>query len=83
MLLNSDVNHQTMTPKSIGSHLAPYSIFFKRKTTVAHAFASALAPSDEFDKEKVETALDALGQKNLRQLTCVYCEKLEFDRNAA
>ena len=65
-----------MTPKSIGSHLAPYSIFFKRKTTVAHAFASALAPSDEFDKEKVETALDALGQKNLRQLTCVYCEKL-------
>ena len=65
-----------MTPKSIRSHLAPYSIFSKRRTTVAHAFASALAPSDEFDKERVEAALDALGQKNLKQLTCVYCGKL-------
>lgn len=65
-----------MTPKSIRSHLAPYSIFSKRKTTVAHAFASALAPSDEFDKERVEAALDALGQKNLKQLTCVYCGEL-------
>jgi hypothetical protein len=50
-----------MTPKSIRSHLAPYSIFSKRKTTIAHAFASALAPSDEFDKEKVEAALKELG----------------------
>lgn len=65
-----------MTPKSIRSHLAPYSIFSKRKTTVAHAFASALAPSDQYDKEKIETALDALGQKNLKQLSCVYCERL-------
>jgi hypothetical protein len=65
-----------MTPKSIRSHLAPYSIFSKRQTTVAHAFASALAPSDEFDKEKVGAALNALGQKNLKQLTCVYCGKL-------
>ena len=65
-----------MTLKSIRSHLAPYSIFSKRKTTVTHAFASALAPSDEFDKERVEAALDALGQKNLKQLTCVYCSKL-------
>ena len=65
-----------MTPKSIRSHLAPYSIFSKRKTTVAHAFASALAPSDEYDKGKIEAALDALGQKNLNQLSCVYCERL-------
>ena len=65
-----------MTPKSISSHLAPYSIFSKRKTTVAHAFASALAPSDEYDKEKIEAALVALGQKNLTQLSCVYCERL-------
>lgn len=64
-----------MTPKSIRSHLAPYSIFSKRKTTIAHAFASALAPSDEFDEKKVEAALEALGQKSLKRLTCVYCGK--------
>jgi len=63
-----------MTPKSIRSHLAPYSIFSKRKTTVAHAFASALAPTDEYNEEKIEAALNALGQKNLKQLSCVYCE---------
>ncbi len=63
-----------MTPKSIRSHLAPYSIFSKRKATVAHAFASALAPSDEYDEEKIEAALNALGQKDLKQLSCVYCE---------
>ncbi|MBU3898177.1 MAG: HNH endonuclease [Gammaproteobacteria bacterium] len=63
-----------MTPKSIRSHLAPYSIFSKRKTTVAHAFASALAPSDEYDEKKIEAALNALGQKDLKQLSCVYCE---------
>lgn len=65
-----------MTPKSIRSHLAPYSIFSKRRTTIAHAFASALAPSEEFDQEKVEAALNALGQKNLQLLTCIYCGNL-------
>jgi hypothetical protein len=65
-----------MTPKSIRSHLTPYSIFSKRKTTIAHAFASALAPSHEYNEKKIEAALDALGQKNLMQLSCVYCEGL-------
>ena len=60
-----------MTPKSIRSHLAPYSIFSKRKTTVAHAFASALAPLDEYDEDKLKVALDALGQKNFDPLSCV------------
>lgn len=64
-----------MTPKTIRSHLAPYSIFSKRKTTIAHAFASALAPSDEYDEAKVEAALEALGQQNFKQLSCVYCER--------
>jgi len=64
-----------MTPKSIRSHLAPYLISSKRKTTIAHAFASALAPSDEYDEAKIEAALNALGQKNLKQLSCVYCER--------
>lgn len=64
-----------MTPKTIRSHLAPYSILSKRKTTIAHAFASALAPSDEYDEARIDAALEALGQKNLKQLFCVYCEK--------
>lgn len=64
-----------MTPKTIRSHLAPYSIFSKRKTTIAHAFASALAPSDEYDEAKIQAALEALGQQNLKQLSCVYCER--------
>jgi hypothetical protein len=64
-----------MTPKSIRSHLKPYSINSKRRTTVAHAFASALAPCDEFDQAKVEKALIALGQKDLNRLSCVYCDR--------
>lgn len=64
-----------MTPKSIRSHLLSYSIVSKRKTTIAHAFASALAPSDVYDEKTVESALVALGQKNLKQLSCVYCEE--------
>ncbi len=64
-----------MTPKSIRSHLAPYLIFSKRKTTVAYAFAyafaSALAHSDEYDEDKLKVALDALRQKNFGQLSCV------------
>jgi hypothetical protein len=64
-----------MTPKSISSHLAPYSIFAKRRTTVAHAFASALAPTDDYDKDVVWEALKALGQSNKKELVCVYCDK--------
>ena len=64
-----------MNPKSIRSHLKPYSISAKRRTTVAHAFASALGPCDEYDQEKVERALIALGQKDLNHLACVYCQR--------
>jgi hypothetical protein len=62
-----------MKPKSIRSHLKPYKILAKRRTTIAHAFASALAPTDEYCEEVVNEALTALGQKNLNELTCVYC----------
>lgn len=64
-----------MTPKSIKSHLKPYSIEKKRRTTIAHAFASALAPSDTYDKKEIEEALERLGQTNLKKLACVYCGK--------
>ena len=65
-----------MTPKSICKHLAPYSIYSKRKTTIAHAFASALAPTSRYDEKRVEDALLALGQNNLKAHICVYCGKL-------
>lgn len=55
--------------------MKPYSINSKRRTTVAHAFASALAPCDVYDPARVEAALIALGQKDLKQLSCVYCER--------
>lgn len=61
-----------MRARSIASHLKPYSILKKRRTTIAHAFASALAPTDLYDEDKVIAALKALRQDpdNLR---CVYC----------
>lgn len=63
-----------MKPDSIRSHLTPYSIFNKRRTTIAHAFASALAPSDPYVESEVIEALRALGQTDLKQLLCVYCK---------
>lgn len=61
-----------MKANSVISHLKPYSIFERRRTTIAHAFASALAPTDIYDPEKVHAALRALGQ-NPENLHCVYC----------
>lgn len=64
--------------KSITSHMArpekPYSIYAKRHTTISNAFASAIAPTDVFNKSAVDAALIALGQKDLEALTCVYCD---------
>jgi 5-methylcytosine-specific restriction endonuclease McrA len=57
----------------IKRHLSTFSIVKKRTTTVRHAFASAVAPSEEYDAKKVEAALRALGQKDTDNLTCVYC----------
>lgn len=61
-----------MKARSIVSHLKPYSIYKKRRTTIAHAFASALAPLDDYDEDKVRAALEALGQDPDR-LHCVFC----------
>jgi hypothetical protein len=62
-----------MKKQSIKSHLKPYSIFVKRKTTVNHAFASALAPTDTYDETLVDGALRVLGQDPDCDLACVYC----------
>ena len=46
-----------------------------RKSTVSGAFASALAPYDQYDEKRIDEAMKFLGQKNLPELTCVYCGK--------
>jgi hypothetical protein len=37
-----------MKKQSIKFHLSPYPIYQKRKATINHAFASAIAPVDEY-----------------------------------
>lgn len=63
-----------MKPSSIKSHLRPYEIGPKRKTTIHHAFASALAPVEVYDEERVRAAMRVLGQRDLEALACVYCD---------
>jgi hypothetical protein len=64
-----------MNKKSIKTHLKSYSIFQKRKTTINHAFASALAPADLYEDEILTDALKCLGQDSNKDLRCVYCDK--------
>ncbi len=68
----ADWRGRAVKARSIISHLKPYSILKKRRTTIAHAFASALAPTDFYEEDKVLAALKALGQDPER-LHCVYC----------
>lgn len=62
-----------MEKKSIKFHLAGYSIYQKRVTTINHAFASAIAPVDKYDSAKLDAALRALNQEPDGDLCCVYC----------
>ena len=64
-----------MKLESIKKHLSPYSIYQKRHTTIAHAFASALAPVDVYDESKLLSALKNLGQDDADNIFCVYCRK--------
>lgn len=64
-----------MKIESIKKHLSPYSIYQKRHTTIAHAFASALAPVDGYDEARLLEALKAFGQEDKDDIRCVYCEK--------
>ena len=57
----------------IKPHQRSYSIVQRRKTTINHAFASALAPCDVYDEERLKRAMAAFGQMNLGDLRCVYC----------
>jgi hypothetical protein len=66
---------KNMKIESIKKHLSPYSIYQKRHTTIAHAFASALAPVDRYDEGRLLKALKAFGQEDENDIRCVYCEK--------
>lgn len=66
---------KNMKIESIKKHLSPYSIYQKRHTTIAHAFASALAPVDGYDEAKLRKSLKAFGQEDDNDIRCVYCEK--------
>jgi len=62
-----------MKKEDIKRHLNTYSIYNKRRTTINHAFASAIAPSDNFDENKISEALIFLGQDPNENLRCIYC----------
>jgi len=59
--------------EDIKRHLKTYSVYNKRRTTINHAFASAIAPSDDFNEEKMNEALRFLGQYPNEDLKCVFC----------
>ena len=63
-----------MKKEDIKKHLSIYSIYNKRRTTINHAFASSIAPSDSYDDIKVSEAISSLGQSANSVLKCVYCE---------
>jgi 5-methylcytosine-specific restriction endonuclease McrA len=64
-----------MKKETIKKHLRPYSIYQKRKTTIVHAFASALSVADNYDENNINKALRLLGQDPDKDLLCVYCNQ--------
>lgn len=49
-----------MKKQDLKRHLKNYIIFDKRKTTINHAFASALSVADEYNDQKVNQAIVTL-----------------------
>lgn len=62
-----------MKKEDIKRQLKAYSIYNKRRTTINHTFASAIAPSDDYDDEKMNEALKFLNQNPNENLKCVFC----------
>lgn len=54
-------------------HLKPYIMVASRRTTINHAFAAAIAPSDVYHEPTVREAILRLGQDPDKDLLCVYC----------
>lgn len=63
----------SMRIKSIASHLRPYVMVARRRTTINHAFAAAVAPSDIYDEATVSEAMMMLGIDPSGDLDCAYC----------
>lgn len=63
-----------MRYQDLKRHLKPYSIVAKRTTTITHAFASAVAPCDDYDPAVVQTAIRDLEQDPDADLRCAYCD---------
>ena len=57
----------------IRRYLKPYSIEANRTTTITHAFAAAIAPSDIYDDKQIREAVATLRQNPDEPLECVYC----------
>lgn len=62
-----------MKKTSIKAHLKKYSLVQKRKTTINNAFASAIAPFDAYDEQRIDEVITFLGQIPEENLVCVYC----------
>lgn len=62
-----------MKAKSIATHLRPYVMLARRRTTINHAFAAAVAPSDTYDESRVAEAIKTLGMNPEEDLRCAYC----------
>jgi hypothetical protein len=58
---------------SIEAHLKPYNIVARRASTINHAFAAAIAPSDTYEKNRVRESISLLGQDPDDDLLCVSC----------
>lgn len=63
-----------MKKDTILRHMRHYSIYNRRRTTINHAFASAIAYIGEYDETNMSEALKILGQDPDSDLTCVYCD---------
>jgi hypothetical protein len=59
--------------RSVRQHLRPYVIVARRRTTINHAFAAAIAPHDKYDEQRVRHAVELLGQSPDEPLVCAYC----------
>jgi len=62
-----------MRKEDIKRHLKTYYVYDKRRTTISHAFASAIAPIDSYSESQVDKALIFLGQNPNEDLMCVFC----------
>jgi len=63
-----------MKTSSIKKYLRPNTIM-SRKSTFSNAFASAVAPYDDYTLEAANAAITGLGQDADADLECVYCGK--------